>query len=369
MEIPKELLRSFIFIFLFTIFLSFILTPIVKYFVEKKKLFDFPYLKRKIHTRPIARLGGIAIILSFTIGFVIAYFFVDSFNNSFSFERFEGLIAGLLMVVLLGAIDDIYNLPAVFKFFFQILIGMMLYYFNFTTDVFTNPVTGDSIVLPQIINITFTVLWTVALMNAINLIDGLDGLAASISIISAITLFIFAINRAGLDISSSFICVALAGALIGFLRFNLPPAKIFMGDCGSLSIGYILAVIGLNGFNKSSTAMTLLIPIASLLIPIGDTINAIIRRTLRKQRIFDADKEHIHHRLLNIGLSDKQVLLILVIISMYFSIVSLLMLNISKHGSLLLFVLFFISIFVLMTVLKKIEIKFFLKKKSKYDEE
>lgn len=244
---------------------------------------------------------------------------------------------------------------------------MMLYYFNFSIDVFTNPLTGQTIVLPPLVNITFTICWTLALMNAMNLIDGLDGLAGSIAIISSLTLFILAINRANLDISSSFICIALAGSLIGFLKYNLPPAQIFMGDCGSLCIGYILAVIGLIGFTKSSTAMTLIIPIATLTIPISDTINAIIRRTVRKKRIFEADKEHIHHRLLNIGLSDKLVLLILIIISVYFSMVGFLMLNISKQGSLLLFILFLISIIILLSWLKKMEIKFYLKKKTKYE--
>ncbi|HOL48894.1 MAG TPA: MraY family glycosyltransferase [bacterium] len=360
----KELIRSYIFVFVFTLLLTFFITPIIKYIVEKKRLFDLPFSKRKIHRRPIGRLGGIAFAFSFLLAMIITYLFNAKFNSAITFERFQGFIVGLLTIVLLGVVDDIYDLPAIFKLIFQILIGMMLYYFNFTTEVITNPISGETIAVPPLLNLIFTILWTVAIMNAINLIDGLDGLAASLSIIASFTLFIFAINRANIDIVSSFICLALAGSLTGFIKYNLPPAEIFMGDCGSLFIGYVLAVIGLIGFNKSSTAMTLLIPIASLTIPISDTIIAIIRRSMRKKRIFDADKEHIHHRLLNIGLSDRQVLIILIIISLYFSIISLLMINLSKQASLILFILMLISIIILLSFLKKIEIRFYLKKKS-----
>jgi UDP-GlcNAc:undecaprenyl-phosphate/decaprenyl-phosphate GlcNAc-1-phosphate transferase len=362
-SLSKEVNRGIIITIFLSIIVSFILTPIIKNFFEKKKILDIPYLKRKIHKRPVPRLGGIPIAIAFTLGITAAFLLVEDFRLALTLERFQGLIIGIIMVVFLGVVDDIYELSALFKLLFQILIAMLLYYFNFTTDVITHPLTGRSIILSPYINISFTILWTIGIMNAINLIDGLDGLASSISIISTLTLFIFAINRANFDIASAFVCIALAGSLLGFINYNLPPAKIFMGDSGSLFIGFILATIGLIGFNKSSTAMTLMIPLVSLTIPIGDTLTAIIRRTLRNKRIFDADKEHIHHRLLNIGLKDRQVLLILIILSIYFSIVGFLMLHLSRQASLILFAVFFISIALLIKWLKNVEIKFFIDKK------
>lgn len=367
LKLPKETNRAFILTIFVSILLSFVLTPIIKNFFEKRKLLDIPYLKRKIHKKPVPRLGGISIAISFVITLSLLFFLFEPFQRALTFERFQGLITGIVMVMFLGIVDDIYELSALFKLFFQILIAMLLYYFNFTTDVLTNPITGTSIILSPYINISFTILWTIGLMNAINLIDGLDGLASSVSIISGLTLFIFALNRASFDITSAFIALTLTGSLLGFINYNLPPAKIFMGDCGSLFIGFILASIGLIGFNKSSAAMTLMIPIVSLTIPIGDTLTAIIRRTLRNRKIFEADKEHIHHRLLNIGLKDKQVLLILIILSIYFSIVGFLMLNLSRQASLILFIIFFVSIAILIKWLKNVEIKFFINKKINND--
>ncbi|MEG2457340.1 MAG: MraY family glycosyltransferase [Bacilli bacterium] len=267
--------------------------------------------ERKIHKTPIPTLGGIGIFLSFLLGFML---FCPRNDLMFSI-----LIASFL-VLLLGIIDDIHPVPAKIKFLIHILIsGIVVFYGGLELDYIT--------IFGMYINFGFfapfiSMLIIVSIINAMNLIDGLDGLCAGISSIYFFTIAVIAIvlNRlGGLDIILSLI---MLGSTWGFLMYNFPPAKVFMGDTGSTFLGLMISVITLLGF-KTVTLTSLVIPLLVLAIPILDTLFAIIRRKLKGESIGKPDKEHIHHQILKKTSSKRKTLLIIYAVDIIFSITSI----------------------------------------------
>jgi len=196
-----------------------------------------------------------------------------------------------------------------------------------------------------------TIFWVAAITNAINLLDGLDGLAAGVAAIAATTMFLVALARA--DLISAYITLALAGSLLGFLPYNFYPARIFLGDTGSL---LILAALGMLSFNKALTALALIIPIAAMGIPVYDTIAAIVRRSRRGANIFKADKEHIHHTLLQAGLSQRQAMLLLCFVSLYFGVLAYLCILVPNEYALLIFAVFVISVWLAVRLARQLRI-------------
>lgn len=268
--------------------------------------------KRKIHKKPIPTLGGLAIFFGFLLGYM---FFAQQSTLMLSI-----LIASFIIVVT-GLIDDMKPMKAKYKFLIQIIVGLIIVLYG---HLQINEITalGLNLKFGPILGNFITVFFIVAIINAINLIDGMDGLAASISSIYFITVAIIAIilNKfGGLDIMLSIIMI---GATLGFLIFNFPPAKLFMGDTGSTFLGLMIAVIALLGF-KNVTITSLVIPLLILAIPILDTAFAIVRRKLKGESIGHADKEHLHHQLLKLTSSPVKTLLIICFINILFSAASI----------------------------------------------
>lgn len=299
-----------VFIIILTTFLtSLILTHLMIKISKNMNIMDIPN-ERSVHKKPTPLLGGIAIFLSFLFGFIL-------FGNQNPL-MISILIASFL-ILLLGIFDDIKPIKARYKFVIHILVALIVVFYGGLklthVDIF-----GLSLnfkwMSPYI-----TILIIAGIINAVNLIDGLDGLCAGISSIYFLTIGVIALilNKFnGLDIILSFI---MLGATLGFLVFNYPPAKIFMGDTGSTFLGLMISVIMLLGF-KTVTLTSLLIPLVLLILPITDTLFAIIRRTLNKKPIGQADKEHIHHQLLK-HLSTRKTILVIYVVDLIFSVVSI----------------------------------------------
>lgn len=295
--------------FLLATVVAAILTPLVRHFAMRWGVLDNANEARKIHGQPIPRLGGIAIAAAFYLTLLAA----ELYNNALTSvvlgqpPRALGLLAGGVLIAALGVYDDVRGSGATRKFTVQLGVGAFVYFMGFRIDQITNPFGGPlnlgSLGLP------FTLLWVVGVINAMNLIDGLDGLAGGVGLIAVVTNFLLALERG--DHLMMLVSAAFGGAILGFLFYNFHPASIFMGDTGSMFLGFVLATTAIQTNQKASTTVTLLTPIVMLGLPIFDTLLAIARRAADGQPLFKADREHIHHRLLGLGLSHRQVTLFL----------------------------------------------------------
>ena len=270
-------------------------TPLVKALSKKLGSIDHPgdANSRKRHKAPTPLLGGLAIYLGFCAASTIC-FTVDS--------QLIGILLGAGIALTTGMLDDRFGLKPNQKLLGQFLAAAVTVYFGIEVSFLSNPFGG--MMSLGILTIPFTIIWLVALMNTINLIDGLDGLAAGIAAISSLIISIVAI--ATHQYAAAGIAIALLGASLGFLKYNFAPAQIFMGDSGSMVLGYILGVASIIGVFKSTLTLSVIIPVLAVGLPISDTIFAIIRRAKNKEKIFAADAKHIHHRLIDQGFTTKQ---------------------------------------------------------------
>lgn len=318
---------NFLLTLLSALFLSLISYPLVKKLAYKTDALSYPTKDRHIHIRPIPLLGGISIVCGLAGAVILNYIFNEQFVADM---KLIGLLAGLTIIVIMGIIDDIFELKPIYKGLAQVIAAMLVIFLSGTTiSSFTNPFnTSEIINLPIVVGILLTLIWIVALTNAFNFIDGLDGLAAGIGAISALTLLAVSLVRPDaylVGTYSGIIVAALAGACLGFLPFNFNPAKIFMGETGSAFIGFTLAVISIQGTFKSFTAISLFIPLFAFGLPIIDVLLAIMRRIKNKKPIYIGDKEHIHHKLLHLGLGHKQAVISLYVASILMGIVSIIL--------------------------------------------
>jgi len=307
--------------FLLAFVISFLTTPVLRNYARMRGWLDVPKLTRKIHMVPVPRVGGLGIALAFYIPILINFGLDNDISRAWLQNPPEvfGLLLGSLFMLGLGFYDDLSPLSARSKFLVQGLIVGALLLLGLEIDKIANPMGGPPFQLGWL-SYPVTMIWIVGVVNAINLIDGLDGLATGASLISVLTLF--AISLIYPNPITALTCVSLAGALLGFLPYNFNPASIFMGDSGSLFIGFILGTTSILGSTKSSTAVAIAIPILALGLPLMDTSLAILRRMIRKRSLFKGDKDHIHHRLLDLGFSHKQVVLTLYGVCIAFSLVA-----------------------------------------------
>lgn len=292
---------DYILAFVIALTIAYFLTPQIISLAVKTGAMDAPD-ERKVHTAPIPRLGGIAIYAAFMVA---VFFTVDMTNEMI------GLLLGGTVIVLVGILDDLKNLPAKVKLFGQIIAAAVLVAFDVRIDFISDPF-GDMIYL-EYLAIPVTLFWIVGLTNTVNLIDGLDGLAAGVSTIASITILLVALQQNVLLIAV--LTAALAGSSLGFLQYNFNPAKIFMGDTGSMFLGYMLAGLSVIGAVKSAATIALIVPIFALGLPILDTTFAIVRRYMGGKPIFKPDRGHLHHRLLDLGFTQKQAVLLMYVIS------------------------------------------------------
>ncbi|MCK8824590.1 glycosyltransferase family 4 protein [Fuchsiella alkaliacetigena] len=313
-------MEKYLFSFLIAASITYLITPFIKKLALYLGAVDTPN-NRRINTVPIANLGGLAIY----IGFLITLLMVG-YNS-----KLLGILVCSTLMFFLGLVDDIKGVTAYKKFIFQLLIAGLLTQFGIKIEFITNPLGGMFYL--GVLSIPFTIFWLVAITNTLNLIDGLDGLAAGVSIIAALTLFLVAMQEAQVIIM--LITVIIAGVCFGFLQYNFNPAQIFMGDAGSLFLGFLFASISAVGALKGAATMTLVIPILALGVPIFDTAFAIIRRCRRKKPIFKADQGHIHHKLLDLGLTQVQAVLVVYLASIFLGLLAVLI-----NGTIKLIVIF-----------------------------
>lgn len=285
---------------------SFAATPLVKSLSVKVGAIDVPKDGRRMHDHPIPRLGGLAIFL----GFIFATLLFIPLNTAK-----QGMLLGAVIIVILGIFDDIYALPAKLKFLVQLVAALVAVLAGNKIEVLSNPnIFSDSPVWNLgWLSIPVTVIWIVAITNAVNLIDGLDGLACGVSTISAATMLMIALLVSELDVAM--MMGALAGACIGFLPYNFNPAKIFMGDTGATFLGFIMATVSVEGMFKMYNIISFVVPFLMLGLPIFDVCFAVVRRISNGQSPMSPDRSHVHHRLIDMGFSQKQAVGVLYVIS------------------------------------------------------
>ncbi|NLM51737.1 MAG: undecaprenyl/decaprenyl-phosphate alpha-N-acetylglucosaminyl 1-phosphate transferase [Firmicutes bacterium] len=299
----------YLFVFAVALLLALILTPFVIRLAYRIGAVDVPN-RRKVHNRIMPRLGGVAVYL----GFVAAMAVIVNLTYD---RQILGMLLGGTVVLLLGVVDDIKGLPPLWKLAGQVLAAAIPVYFGIRVNFIHNPFDGYFHL--GWMSIPVTMLWIVGITNAINLIDGLDGLASGVSFI-ALMIFSFMAMKVNQNLLISLLSVALAGAVLGFLRYNFHPAKIFLGDSGSMFLGFTIAVMAVMGLLKSVTLYTFITPILILGVPIFDTFFAILRRYKNNQPIFAADKAHLHHRLLNLGFSHRRAVLAIYCLALVFGL-------------------------------------------------
>ena len=286
--------------------IALVTTPVVRSLAFKMRAVDVPKDNRRMHNHPIPRMGGLAIFLGFLFSVLIFVPLTD---------ELRGMLLGAVVIVVLGVLDDIYALPAMPKFLVQIGAALIAVLQGNVITHLSNPnlFSASPIWNLGVLSIPFSVLWIVAITNAVNLIDGLDGLACGVSAISSMTLLVIALTVSEPQVA--LLMAALAGACLGFLPYNLNPAKIFMGDTGSTFLGYVLAVVSIQGLFNYATIISFAVPFLLMGLPIFDTCFAILRRVSHGQSPMAPDRGHIHHRLIDMGLSQKQAVAVLYVIS------------------------------------------------------
>ncbi|RKH26569.1 undecaprenyl/decaprenyl-phosphate alpha-N-acetylglucosaminyl 1-phosphate transferase [Corallococcus sp. CA041A] len=305
---------------------SFLVALVLTWRVRERALawgwLDQANSSRKVHVRPVPRLGGIGIVGGFFAP-LCALFIVDSgVGDQFLAQTslIVGLFVGGAIIAALGFYDDLKGAGAKLKFSVQFAVALGLYALGFRIEVLANPF-GAELTL-GLLSLPLTVLWVVGVINALNLIDGLDGLAGGVAFFGVGTHFLLALMRG--DVLLCLLMVALAGAILGFLVFNFNPASIFMGDTGSMFLGFVLAAVSIKTSSKSGTAVALLVPVMALGLPIMDTLLAMVRRSLLGRPMFSADKEHIHHRLMSrLLLSHRTTVLVLYALCTLFMLTAL----------------------------------------------
>jgi UDP-GlcNAc:undecaprenyl-phosphate GlcNAc-1-phosphate transferase len=320
-----------IFVLITALFISLIVTFFTREFAIKHKFGVFPD-QRKVHKSFMPHMGGIGIFSGFISGLLLAIFIIPEFSDILLEEYFGILIASVLIFIV-GLVDDIKGLTPGIKFTGQFVAVTIIVLSGFIITIVDNPIGG--MINLGILSIPITYLWVIGVNNAVNLLDGLDGLAAGVSIIAGIVFLISGMQNN--DPATIILTIALIGSLLGFLRFNSHPASIFMGDTGSLFLGFIVAILGIKAFESADYSVKLIIPMIALAIPIGDTSVAFFRRLNQGKHPFKPDKDHLHHRLIYLGLSHRQTVYIIYFVSILYAISAYLILTQSTFFGVVIF--------------------------------
>ena len=307
MLLDNQLLVNVFLALVVSLVVSFLTSPVVKNFAYKVGAIDVPKDARRMHKVPIPRLGGLAIFFGFIVG-ILLFGKID--------RQMQGILLGAVVIVVLGVVDDITPLPAKLKFVVQIIAALIPVFHGVVIRAVSNPnLLSDNAYwqMGNVSSVVITVLWIVAITNSVNLIDGLDGLAVGVSTISATTVQVISLLVSDMQVAIAM--AALVGACAGFMPYNLNPAKMFMGDTGATFLGYILATMSIQGLFKFYAIISFAVPFLILGLPIFDTAFAFIRRIAHGQSPMQADRSHVHHRLIDMGLNQKQAVATLYVIS------------------------------------------------------
>lgn len=325
---------------LFSFLVTMLIVPLNCKLSNKLGIIDFPR-ERSIHKIATPKSGGCSLI----VGLIITHLFLLVLGLQEFNRLFVGLICGGFLIFVLGFLDDIFDLHAWQKIIIEIIIILFMTIFGFKMELITNPF-GPSINV-GILSIPLTIIWFLLIINSINLIDGLDGLATGL-----VAIVILILGLAGLICSNTFVAYfafGLFGSCLAFLKYNFYPAKIFLGDAGSLYLGFNVAALSVAGNIqfKGTTAMTMLIPIIVLSLPLIDTFLSIIRRLKTPNSLFQADKNHLHHKMLELGLSYKTVVFTGYFLTVLFGIISMGFLLVDKRILFSLLIIIGIIIFII----------------------
>ncbi|WP_052659506.1 glycosyltransferase family 4 protein [Bacillus alveayuensis] len=327
----------FLITLLLTFSVSLIMVPLVINFANKIGAVDIPN-GRKVHKQAVPRIGGVAIYIAYVTGFVLISLFEDL--------NFSILLAASIIFIT-GFIDDICQIKPWQKLIGQCFAAVMVLIDGLYINFLTIPFMEQSIPVSAWIAIPISFIWIIGITNAVNLIDGLDGLASGVSIIASTSIFIMALLTGNIEVA--LLSMALIGSTFGFLLFNFHPAKIFMGDTGSLLLGFLLSVHSLISF-KQVTFITFIIPVLILAVPIVDTTVAIVRRKVNKKRIMEPDKNHLHHRLLDSGFSHRRAVIFIYFISIFFGTAAIFLYKANLLTSIFIFILVLLLIEMLIEV-------------------
>lgn len=346
-------IKDLILCFTLAFAISLAATPFVITLAHKIGAVDVPDSERRVHKKPIPRLGGLAIFY----GFLIALLFFAKLD-----QQLRGILIGALIIVGVGIIDDVKQLRATVKLGAQIVAAIVVVLNDVRISAISVPtfISETGILMLNGFSIPVTIAWVIIVTNAVNLIDGLDGLAVGVSSIASFSLFFIAIL--GGEQNVAIIAAALAGGCMGFLPYNFNPAKIFMGDTGSQFLGYMLSVICIQGLFKGYVIISFIVPLLILGLPLFDTIFAILRRAWNHKPIMGADRGHLHHRLLDNGFTQKQTVAILYIIASILGISAVLVL---ERGSYVAAMLLMIALSVAFGLYKLLRKRFSLRKKQR----
>lgn len=295
-------MNQYLVIFLTAFILALVFTPVAIKIAPMIGAVDIPKDNRRMHTKAMPRFGGMAIY----IGTVASMLIFLPFST-----QLMGVIAGGTLIFLVGIIDDLRSLPAKVKLACQVLCAFILFQFSVRISFISNPFGEGYYFFPWIVSLLVTVVWIVGITNTINLIDGLDGLAGGVAFIASVSIAYAAFINDPTETEVCMALLAIAGGALGFLPFNFNPAKIFMGDGGSLFLGFMLAGLSVMSPVKSTTAVATVVPVLVLGLPIFDTAFAILRRLINRRPIMEADKGHLHHRIMAAGLGQRRTVLTL----------------------------------------------------------
>ena len=314
---------KYMLLFAISALIAFLITPAVRKLAGRVGAVDVPKDSRRVHKRATFLMGGLAIYVPFVMLTLICLG---------QDKQVIGIIIGGTLIAAMGIADDIYPLKPAYKLVVQIAAAIILIAFGVSVRSVTVPFVSDSAsVNTGMLGIPITIIWVVGITNAINLIDGLDGLACGISMISSLALMYVAF-MCGRE-TPLLLNVMLSGACLGFLPYNFNPASIFLGDTGSQFLGFTLAAVSMLGAIKSTTAVVVAVPILAIGIPIYDTLFAMLRRKINNKPIMEADRGHMHHKLLDMGLSQRQVVLIMYLISILLGLASIMAMRLSTRRS------------------------------------
>ncbi|HEY0004476.1 MAG TPA: MraY family glycosyltransferase [Pyrinomonadaceae bacterium] len=340
-------MKTYFALFMISLFTSLVLTPLIRRLSERLGWIDEPRDDRRIHQKGVSRLGGVAIFFSVGAG-MTTFYLISSYthnNLDISWRQLFPIFVPAALILLLGVYDDLVEASVSFKFIGQLLAAMLFFWMGGRIGVLGIPFIG-SVALPQVLSFALTLFWVIGITNAFNLIDGIDGLAAGTALFASLVLLISSLAF-GVPLVIV-VALVLSGALIGFLRYNFNPASIFLGDSGSLYIGFLLATLSVQGVQKASTAIVVAIPILAFGVPMMDTGITLARRFIGGQPLLKGDREHIHHMLLDRGWSQRRVVLVLYGISALLGFFALLF--VGNYGGpttgLLLFIIGSIVLFV-----------------------
>lgn len=342
------MINSYLLPLVVSFIISLIATPIMRKIAFKTGAVDVPKDNRRMHKKPIPYLGGVAIYIAVVVGILV---FMPLKNTAT-----VAILIGGTIIMISGLIDDFMDLSPKAKLLFQVIAGIILILGGIEIETLTYPLPtaeGVSLINLGLLGVPVTLFWVVGITNTINLIDGLDGLSAGVTTISSLTLMVVA-HKLG-DFETVIIAGIIAGGCLGFLPYNFNPASIFMGDAGALFLGFMLAGISIEGVMKSAATIAVVVPILILGIPVFDTTFAIFRRLAKGQHPMQADKGHLHHRLLRRGYSVKSTVLILYSISIFFGIAAVAIVKVNSKQSVQLSIVLFIATVIFAVLVGRIE--------------